>query len=60
MGLLKNEVYATNSHTLGKMKVSTRSEIDSISEDELMSIIAHFLKRFQKCVDEGGQHFQHR
>ena len=30
----------------------------TISEDELMCVNAHFLKRCQKCVAEGGQHFQ--
>ena len=30
-----------------------------ISEDELMRVNASFLKRCQKCVDGGGQHFQH-
>ena len=52
-------MYATNPHTLKELKASIRREIDSILEDELMRVNAHFLKRCQKCVDEGGQHFQH-
>ena len=59
MGHLKNKVYATNPHTLEKLKASIRREIDCISEIELTHVNAHFLTRCQKCVDEGGQHFQH-
>ena len=52
-------MYATYPHTLEELKTIIRREIDSNSEDELMRVNAHFLKRCQKCVDEGGQHFQH-
>ena len=48
-----------NPHALEELKASIGLEIDSISEDELMRVNAHFLQRCQKCVDEGGQHFQH-
>ena len=40
-----------------ELTASIRREI--ISEYELMRVNAHFLKRCQKCVNEGGQHFQH-
>ena len=58
MGHFKNKVYSTNHHTLEELKASIWREIDSISKDELMRVNAHFLKRCQKCVDEGGHHFQ--
>ena len=58
-GHLKNKVYATNPHTLEELKANVTREIDSISEGELIRVKAHFLKGWQKCVDEGGQHFQH-
>ena len=48
---LKNKVYATNPHTLEELKADIRSEIDSISEDELMCVNAHFLKKMpEMCV----------
>ena len=53
-GHLKN-----NPHTLEELKANIRREIDYISEIELIHVKARFLKRCQKCVDEGGQHFQH-
>ena len=59
MGHLKDKVYATNPQTLEELKTSIRREIDSISEDDLMHVNAHFLKRGQKCVNGGGQPFQH-
>ena len=58
-GHLKNKVYATNPHTLEELKESIRREIDYILETELIRVNVHFIKRCQKCVDEGGQHFQH-
>ena len=53
------KVKIAKAHTLEKLKASIRHEIDFILEIELMRLNAHFLKRCQKCVDEGGQHFQH-
>ena len=52
-------MYATNPHTLEELKVSIRREIDCISEISLIRVNSHFLKRDQKCVNEGEQHFQH-
>ena len=40
------------------MKASIKHEIHCISEIELIRVNARFLKRYPKCVDEGGQHFQ--
>ena len=48
-----------NPHILQELRASIRREICCISEDELIHVNAHFVKRYQKCVDEGGQHFQH-
>ena len=47
-----------NPDTLQELKASVRREINSISDDDLMHVNANFLKRCQKCVDEGGQNFQ--
>ena len=58
-GYLKYKMYAMNPHILQELKANIRREIGCISEDELMHVYAHFVKRYQKCVDEGGQHFQH-
>ena len=44
---------------LEELKASIGCKIDCISEIELIRVNAHFLKRCQKCVDEGGRHFQH-
>ena len=52
-------MYAMNPHILQELKASIRREIDCISEDELIHVNVYFLKRYQKRVDEGGQHFQH-
>ena len=52
------KVYAMNPNTLEELKANIRGEIDCILETELIHVNAHFLKRCQKCVDEGG-HFQH-
>ena len=57
MGHLNNKVYAMNPHTLEELEASIRREIDCILEIHLIHISAHFLKRWQKLVDEGGQHF---
>ena len=59
MGYLKYRMYAMNPHILQELKASIRREIDCISEDELIHVNVYFLKRYQKRVDEGGQHFQH-
>ena len=45
MGHLKNKVYAMNPHTLEELKASIGREIESISEDELMLVNEHFLRR---------------
>ena len=50
-------MYATNPHTTEELKASTSYQIDCILEIELIHVNAHFLKRCQKCVDEGGEHF---
>ena len=42
---MKNKVYAKNPHTLEELKANIRREIYSISEDELMCVNAHFLKK---------------
>ena len=56
-GHLKNKVYALNPRTSEELEASIRCEIDCILEIELIHVNAHFLKRWQKCVGEGGQHF---
>ena len=43
-----------NPQTLEEFKVSIRCKIDCISEIQSMRVNAHFLKRSQKRVDEGG------
>ena len=50
---LKNKVNAPNPFILEELKANIRRET------ELIRVNAYFLKRCQKCVDEGGQHFQH-
>ena len=45
-------------HTLEELETNIRREIDCILEIDLIRVKAYFLKRCQKCVDEGGQHFQ--
>ena len=55
----KNKVYKTNSHTLDELKQNIRTEINAISEAELMRVNANFLRRCRRCTDAQGQHFQH-
>ena len=56
---LKNKVYKTNRHTLNELKQNIRTEINDISETELMRVNANFLRRCLRCIDAEGQHFQH-
>ena len=58
-GYLKNKVYARNPHTLDDLKDYIRTEINSITEQQLMRVNEGFLKRCRKCVEVGGEHFQH-
>ena len=51
-GNLKNKVYKTNPHTLDELKQNIRTEINAISEAELMSVNANFLRRCRRCIDE--------
>ena len=52
-------VYKTNPHTLDELKQNIRTEINAISEAELMRVNANFLRRCRKCIDAEEQHFQH-
>ena len=47
-----------NPHTLEELKDVSCVKL-TISEDELMRVNVHFLKRCQKLVVGGGQHFQY-
>ena len=47
-------VEVSQSVTLEEFKASIMREIDFISEIELIRVCT-----FHKCVDGGGQHFQH-
>ena len=58
-GYLKNKVYARNHHTLDELKDYIRTEINLITEQQLMRANQSFLLWCRKCVDVGGQHFQH-
>ena len=58
-GNVKNKVYKTNPHTLDKLKQNIRTEINAISEAELMRVNANFPRRCRICIDAEGQHFQH-
>ena len=51
-------VYKTNPHTLDELKQNIRTEINAISEAELMRVNANFLRRCHRCTD-AGQHSQH-
>ena len=57
--LFVNKVYKTNPHTLDELKLSIRTEINAISEAELMRVNANFLRRCRRCIDAEGHHFQH-
>ena len=57
MWALEKLIVAMNPHTLEEFEASIRREIDCILETKLIHLTAHFLKRRQKCVEEGGQHF---
>ena len=50
-------MYAMNPHTLEEIEAIIMRQIDCILEIELIHVSAHFLKRWQNCVDEVGQHF---
>ena len=41
-----------------ELKQYIRTEINAISEAELMRVNANFLRRCRRCIDAGGQHFQ--
>ena len=43
-GNLKNKVYKTNPHTLDELKQNIRTEINAISEAELMRVNVNFLR----------------
>lgn len=58
-GNLKNKVYKSNPHTLEELKQNIRTEINAISEAELLRVNGNFLKRCRRCIDEEGRHFQH-
>ena len=53
-GNLKNKVYKTNPHTLDELTPNIRTEINAISEAELMRVNANFLRRCRRCIDAKG------
>ena len=42
-----------------RLKQNIRTEINAISEAELMRVKTNFLRRCRRCIDAEGQHFQH-
>ena len=57
--LLHHKVYKTSPHTLDELKQNIMTEINTISEAELMRMNANFLRRCRRCINAEGQHFQH-
>ena len=56
-GNLKNIIYKTNPHTIDELKQNIRTEINAISEAELMCVNANFLRQCRRCIDVEGQLF---
>ena len=59
--LLVNKFRETGSIHDKKRRIKTNigTEINAISEAELMRVNANFLRRCRRCIDAEGQHFQH-
>ena len=56
---LQQRIKFTNPHTLDELKQNIRTEINAISEAELIRVNAYFLRRCHRSIDAEGQHFQH-
>jgi len=55
----KGKTYANKPHTIQELEKNIRREIAAISEDVLQATFANMKRRFQLCLDSGGEHFQH-
>ena len=55
---LKGKAYANKSRTIQEMENNIGRENAAISEDVLQAIFANMKRRFQLCLDNGGEHFQ--
>jgi len=55
---LKDKVYKTNPRTLEELRYDIRSEISTVSGEEL-HIVSNIILSFNKCIWLGQQHFQH-
>jgi len=58
-GALKGKAYANKPRTIQELENNIRREIAAISEDVLQATFANMKRRFQLCLDSGGEHFQH-
>lgn len=58
-GYLKNFVYSTPITTREDMELRLRRGVDSITPQQLTRVFENNRRRVQKCLDMGGQHFEH-
>ena len=58
-GALKENAYANKPRTIHELENNIRREISAISEDVLQATFANMTRRFQLCLDSGGEHYQH-
>ena len=57
-GALKGKAYANKPRTIQELENNIRREIAAITEDVLQATFANMKRRFQLCLDSGGEHFQ--
>jgi len=58
-GVLKNSVYAKKPRTKDQLVAVIMNTCTEISEDLCRSVCYSVVRRTAKCIEEGGQHFEH-
>ena len=58
-GVLKNSVYAKKPRTKDQLVAMIMNSCTEISEDLCRSVCYSVVRKTAKCIEEGGQHFEH-
>jgi hypothetical protein len=53
-----HRVYRKSPHTIDELRDNIRTEIQNISEEELLCVNANFMKRYQERLQANGHHFE--
>lgn len=59
LSLEKLEIYCTTATTRERMKIKIRVAFQQIMPFHLSRVCRNFMKKFRKCIEQGGRYFEH-